>query len=372
MNRFIKYALDVHGTIRSVEEVKPQIQYICPACHSVLVPKISPSERKPHFEHINSEICECGYERSLQLLAIKIIAKNGFIRVPAGNDGFQLNHQELFPVLDLEVKSIQLSSVLENVVPHIILELKDGRLLNLDILVTSARDEEKVKTLRQTKVSTLEFDLTYYKYQIEEDDFENRLLKQTLDKKWLYYAEEESVTKALLELVEPKQNYFSGDFSYVKFCPLKTKASIKGSLNLVEEKTCQNCPFMLKSRKTNSNTSQKPNCLGHLKGIEDVSAKNIHEFISHIEVKEDYLRDDKNIKTQATTICNLWQANPFTRPLRVVNNLSNRVFEIIVDPMMTLLKYGEVYGINVMENAKSADVVYFHSREVWTLYDESN
>lgn len=368
MNRFINYALDESGSIRHVTEVESGLDCncICPACSDYLIAKNTYLERRPHFSHSVNRDCKSGYERSLILLAITILRKRKRIRVPAGASDYKFNNQDIFPVRDLNIIGVKLDKQREDVFPHINLTLEDGSEMNVDILVTTSRDEEMVERIKASGIATLEINFNDYLYQIDEEEFEHKIVEQLIDKKWLYYKEEVEVLEKISAYAEEKENYYCGELKYIKYCPLRISPQTKSSLNLVDENTCIKCPFSIKCRQTTKGNNVTL-CLGHYEGIENVNTTTLNDFLRAPVVKETYTTYDKKRDIQPTTIVKLWQENPDMRPLVIMNNFSNRIYEISMNPIMTLLKHGEVYGIIINEKPKSADVVYFHSRDVWTL-----
>ncbi len=361
MNKTVKYALEVSGAIVGAEEGREKYsQFFCPACHQSVV--VKQQDGKSIFVHSTTSNCEHAYEASMRLYAVKLLEEYGRICIPASDKTYQINYDDLFPVRYVNVKSVDIENHIENVVPHIVIILESGRRINLDILITNKPSEALKRKVIESGISTIELNLNYATTPIDDDEFKTTLIDSVIDKKWVFDRDVMSFSLKLNQFGLVKELIKSGDIDYVKHCPLKVNETTLYSLNLVEANSCRNCPFNVKKNE------EQLVCVGHIDDIEHIN----HDTVDKLEqpiIKSIYQQYNPPQDIHLAGIVELWKQNPYMRPLVVRNNFSNRIYEISYDPMECLLNFGEVYGVNQLADKKKSEVVYFHSREVWSVIE---
>jgi len=368
MNRFIKYATDISGEVKHISEVNEGLdcRCFCSACGGSFVAIKEMTGQQSQFVHYEARNCKQGYECSLLLFAFKILSSIRQIRVPSGNLAYKINHSELFPVRKLKIVSTFLDQQNVKVGPHISLVLENGARLNLFVIVTHPIDKNKEAIIRAENTSALEIDLSFYKHQLEEDDFESEIVDDVFNKRWLYYKEEETLMRNIAQLAEKKDTYITSGVKYIVGCPQKKMKNAHLSKNLIKEETCNNCPFNISSAKDLSHNGSQL-CLGYLQDIEKINYENVETFV-RTQLESNGKKPEKNDQ-RLLTISDLWQNNPEKRPLLVINNFSNKIFEISANPISAFFRYGEVYGKN-LDDFSNLSHIYYHNLEIWSLVED--
>ena len=149
--RLLKYGLR-DDVLVSVENVVSGLKCgcVCPSCGAPLVAKKG-DKREHHFAHHGDTECSTACESALHLMAKQILASRRELFIPdeAGGDGGAVR----------EYTAVQLESrEYPNIIPDVVMKNGD-EILCVEILVTHAVDEEKLKKLTEAKLPTVEIDL---------------------------------------------------------------------------------------------------------------------------------------------------------------------------------------------------------------------
>lgn len=179
------YALK-DGVATSIENVESGLKCgcICPSCGEPLVAKKG-TKRMHHFSHYSGHNCEYGYETSLHLAAKEILSTANRIMLPAVY--IQFPNSPKAPELYCESKEISIERVelekrFQDVIPDVVI-YAGGKQLFLEVYVTHAIDDIKLKKLKQTDISTIEIDLSKKEHSISLEELRSILLDNSEEKK---------------------------------------------------------------------------------------------------------------------------------------------------------------------------------------------
>ena len=135
-----------------------ECQCTCPSCGALLVAKKG-DKKTHHFAHYDSEECHSAPETALHLLAKDIIEQNRKLLVPAINScslGYKASEiaSEVW-----EFESVIKETSVGSYIPDL-LAIKDGEVIEVEILVTHAVNDEKALKAKQDQKKMLEIDLS--------------------------------------------------------------------------------------------------------------------------------------------------------------------------------------------------------------------
>lgn len=146
------------GVATSIENVESGLKCgcICPSCGEPLVARKG-AKRMHHFAHYSGHNCEYGYETSLHLAAKEILSKANRIMLPAVY--IQFPNSPKAPELYCESKEksierVELEKRFQDVIPDVVI-YAGGKQLFLEVYVTHAIDDVKLKKLKESDISTI-------------------------------------------------------------------------------------------------------------------------------------------------------------------------------------------------------------------------
>jgi hypothetical protein len=215
----------------------------CSVCGHRLVARKG-NIRAGHFAHHKGSECEYSIETSLHLAAKDFLESSKKIVIPAVTakvgEGYG---QELILSSEKEITfdKVFLEKRTDDIVPDIIVE-KNGVQLFIEIAVTHFIDEEKSEKIQRIGISTLEIDLSDWKYDFRLDDLQTVLFSDTKRKKWIFNRKAEIFRIKVNEGKEKKMVISNGYATHVYNCPIH-KRVYKGKpfANLIDD--CWYCDF---------------------------------------------------------------------------------------------------------------------------------
>lgn len=159
---------------------------VCPSCGSALVARKG-KKVTHHFAHYNADVCKYGYETSLHMAAKDIILKSKKFWLPAVYVNFSSGKtKELIKeAVQIDVDDVILEKQMDDIIPDIIIK-SGGKELIVEIFVTHAIDEAKLKKIQSKDISTLEIDLSKRKRAINSSELEEVLIGVSDEKQWKY------------------------------------------------------------------------------------------------------------------------------------------------------------------------------------------
>ena len=150
------------GNIVSIDEVQSgkDCGCVCPACGDELIARKG-EKRMHHFAHRSNEDCEYGYESSLHLAAKDILSRAKKMVIPPVYVEFPQSGKPkelLYPEKEIDIDYVKLENRFDDIIPDIVVDSGDEHFF-IEIYVTHPIDDEKLKKLKEKKISTIEIDL---------------------------------------------------------------------------------------------------------------------------------------------------------------------------------------------------------------------
>lgn len=133
---------------------------VCPACGGELIAHKG-QKRMHHFAHRSNEDCEYGYESSLHLAAKDILSRAKKMVIPPVYVEFPQSGKpkELISMeKEISIDDVELEKRFDDIIPDIVVYSGD-KYFFIEIYVTHPIDDEKLKKLKEKKISTIEIDL---------------------------------------------------------------------------------------------------------------------------------------------------------------------------------------------------------------------
>lgn len=133
---------------------------VCPACGNKLWAR-NGEQRMHHFAHEPHTHCEYGYESSLHLAAKDILSRAKkmvippvYVEFPQSGKSKELISKER----EISIDDVELEKRFDDIIPDIVVYSGD-KYFFIEIYVTHPIDDEKLKKLKEKKISTIEIDL---------------------------------------------------------------------------------------------------------------------------------------------------------------------------------------------------------------------
>lgn len=143
-----------------------------------------------HFAHEPHTHCEYGYESSLHLAAKDILSRAKKMVIPPVYVEFPQSGKPkelLYPEKEIDIDYVKLENRFDDIIPDIVVDSGDEHFF-IEIYVTHPIDDEKLKKLKEKKISTIEIDLSKEKRDISVEELSDILLKASDRKSWKYNA----------------------------------------------------------------------------------------------------------------------------------------------------------------------------------------
>lgn len=190
----------------------------CPACDGVLVAKQG-EKKTHHFAHYAGENCAYGYETSLHLAAKDILLRAGRLELPESNILLcGIMRETLWTDGgEIIIDSVELEKKTGGVIPDVIVHSGD-KMMFVEIYVTHAIDEKKLKKLRKLKIPTLEINLSSTDDSISKDELENIILHGGLQYRYWAY---DPLAEEYLKKSYAASHKLWVDWNRTVFCPVK-------------------------------------------------------------------------------------------------------------------------------------------------------
>lgn len=213
------------GNIVSIDEVQSgkDCGCVCPACGNKLWARKG-EQRMHHFAHEPHTHCEYGYESSLHLAAKDILSRAKKMVIPPVYVEFPQSGKPkelLYPEKKIDIDYVKLEKRFDDIIPDIVVDFGDEHFF-IEIYVTHPIDDEKLKKLKEKKISTIEIDLSKEKRDISVEELSDILLKASPQKSWKYNAVSEKWYQQFEKDAsdELPLTRHGGETYYVDRCPL--------------------------------------------------------------------------------------------------------------------------------------------------------
>ena len=238
------YALK-DGNIVSIDDVQSgkKCGCVCPACGNKLWAHKG-EQRMHHFEHEPHTHCEYGYESSLHLAAKDILSRAKkmvippvYVEFPQSGKSKELISKER----EISVDDVKLEKRFDDIIPDIVVYSGD-KYFFIEIYVTHPIDDEKLKKLKEKKISTIEIDLSKEKRDISVEELSDILLKSSDRKSWKYNAVSEKWYRHFEKASDKMPLTQRGLALHVDGCPIGIRNwKGKNYANFVDD--CTGCEY---------------------------------------------------------------------------------------------------------------------------------
>ena len=242
------YALK-DGNIVSIDEVQngKDCGCVCPACGNKLWARKG-EQRMHHFAHRSNEDCEYGYESSLHLAAKDILSRSEKMVIPPVYVEFPQSGKpkELISMeREISIDDVELEKRFDDIIPDIVVYSGD-KYFFIEIYVTHPIDDEKLKKLKEKKISTIEIDLSKIKRDISVEELSDILLNSSPQKSWKYHTESgkwyRHFEKNASDELPLKRH--GGETYYVDRCPLGIQGLNRTNYANVRDE-CMRCEYCI-------------------------------------------------------------------------------------------------------------------------------
>lgn len=240
------YALK-DGVATSIEDVESGLKCgcICPSCGEPLVAKKG-TKRMHHFSHYSGHDCEYGYETSLHLAAKEILSTANRIMLPAVYIQFPNSPkaQELYcEAKEISIERVELEKRFQDVIPDVVI-YAGGKQLFLEVFVTHAIDDIKLRKLKQADISTIEIDLSKKEHSISLEELRSILLDNSEEKKWMYNSIANKYLGYFYSAADQRDIVSRSFALHVDNCPIKARTwHGKPYANFIDD--CHSCKYCI-------------------------------------------------------------------------------------------------------------------------------
>ena len=252
--------------IVTIEDVESGLKCncICPHCKTKLIAKKG-NIREHHFSHYNADDCLWRGESLFHKISKEIIKNSKTIKLPKVT---VKNHPDiiLFEETVINIDNVILEQKVGDFIPDIIIETK-GKQLLVEIYYRHEIDYFKQRKIRKKKIPTIEIDINpivnelynQKDFLLKSSKFQNFLINNTSNKKWIYNPKIEKTDNSLKENYADKQfikrnkfKHYEGhyeEFIFTEYCPLekrKWKSGINKNKSYAKyPEDCKRCDYFL-------------------------------------------------------------------------------------------------------------------------------
>jgi len=198
-----------------------------------------------HFAHASEVECRHAVETALHLATKDILAKRKEIVLPAvevpASYGFP--HIEIAPERRYPIESVAVEKKLGSIVPDVIVRI-NGRKLLVEVTVTHGTDTDKVRKIRELRVSCLEIDLSDIDRGLARKELERIVVEGTGHKRWLHNVRAEERRRKKLSEGTLLFSVHRGLAWHVDGCPIPAR-TWRGNhyANVIDD--CTGCEHLL-------------------------------------------------------------------------------------------------------------------------------
>ena len=218
---------------------------MCPSCFSCLIAKKG-TKMMHHFAHYSGKNCEYGYETSLHWAATDILSKAKKMMIPSVFIKFPNSYKHeilLKEAQEISIDKVELEKRFDSIIPDVVV-YSGKRKLFVEIFVTHAIDETKLKKLREQEISTIEIDLSKIERTISPEELSDILLKDSTEKYWCYNAYSEKHLKRFYSVGDVMPIISRGFALHVDNCPIATRTwRGKPYANFIDD--CLDCEYCI-------------------------------------------------------------------------------------------------------------------------------
>ena len=124
--------------------------------------------------------------------------------------------------MEIPIDHVELERTFENITPDVVV-YSGKQFFFIEVFVTHAIDEEKLRKLKERKISTIEIDLSHEERNISADELADILIKSNAKKIWKYNAVADKWYNRFLKVAEKKHITVRGMALHVDGCPMEMR-----------------------------------------------------------------------------------------------------------------------------------------------------
>lgn len=198
-----------------------------------------------HFAHAKGAECAHALETALHLAAKDILAKRREIVLPTVEIGFR--HSTWRTVIAkerrYEIESVAVERKLGSIVPDVIARIK-GRELLVEVTITHGVDDQKLKKIRDLRLSCVEINLTQVQRDLWRENLEKMVVDDGSRKRWLHNVRANEERKKKLSEATLLKSVHRGFAVHADGCPIPARIwNGKPYANMTDD--CTGCDHML-------------------------------------------------------------------------------------------------------------------------------
>lgn len=217
----------------------------CPACGDRLIAKKG-DILSHHFAHQSNEICEYGVESALHLVAKEIIAAADEIMIPEVRLQFPHRYRPdilIHKSMKVKIDHVELEKRFDSIIPDVVV-YSGGKKFFIEIFVTHAIDERKLREIKDMDISTIEIDLSGCEDLPDEKELSGILLEESPLKAWVYNVVEERLLQKYIAASKKMKVINRGFAKHVNDCP-KGKRIWNGQVYANAMDDCLGCDSLI-------------------------------------------------------------------------------------------------------------------------------
>ena len=217
---------------------------VCAACGGRLIARKG-TVRAHHFAHQRSTSCARAVETALHLAAKAILTQRREITLPAVHIEFNSYRAPLLvaPERTITFDEIRSEHRTEDVIPDLLAFVGQTPLM-IEVRVTHAVDESKLRKILALGISAVEIDLSEACRVFLSNELTDAIVHRTANKRWLFNARAEKLKRELFQTGERKPTVRRGQALHVQGCPIDARLwRGRSYANVIDD--CTNCPYTL-------------------------------------------------------------------------------------------------------------------------------
>lgn len=246
-NRYLQYGLQNNKLVH-ISDVNNGLECkcICPACKCKLIAKKG-NKVIHHFAHYNAEECKYGYETALHLAAKEILYNAKKIIIPPLFLTIPNSYNREVKIVDAQtviIDKVELEKIYNDIIPDIVV-YSCGTKFFIEIYVTNAVDETKLQKIKNSKISTLEINLSKMNREISQEELKRYLINLSEEKYWIYNTNTEKWKKNFKSVGDIKFIRKDGFDWYVDNCPIISNKNYEPKRSVNVKTECLNCDYFM-------------------------------------------------------------------------------------------------------------------------------
>ena len=251
------------GKLFHISQVKSGLACgcVCPFCDAKLVARKG-KEVAIHFAHYSGTSCSGATETALHLAAKDILEDKKHITLPTVCVKFKSGYRPTGKSRIYKIDSVHAEKKLGNIIPDLILEIKQRKLL-VEVFVTHKVGREKLNKIKELGISAIEIDLSSAHRDMPMEILTELIVNGTDNKKWLNNERANLEYKKLMDKAIRKKLVRSGWSDRVENCPKKMHKWRGNYVFHPRLNYCLKCEYCLETE-PDTGSIEYICCIGHI------------------------------------------------------------------------------------------------------------